>query len=68
MTLEELYYVSQIVAVIAIFGSLVYVAIQTRQNSRMMRAKAAWDAETRLRRSTTCFPPAARSASCSTKL
>ena len=46
MTLEELYYVSQIVAVIAIFGSLVYVAIQTRQNSRMMRAKAAWDAET----------------------
>lgn len=45
MTLEELYYVSQIVAVIAIFGSLVYVAIQTRQNGRMMRAKAAWDAE-----------------------
>jgi hypothetical protein len=46
MSLEELYYVSQIVAVIAIFGSLVYVAIQTRQNGRMMRAKAAWDAQT----------------------
>ena len=45
MSLEELYYVSQIVAVIAIFGSLVYVAIQTRQNSRLIRAKAAWDAE-----------------------
>ena len=46
MILEELYFISQIVAVIAIFGSLVYVAIQTRQNGRMMRAKAAWDAET----------------------
>jgi hypothetical protein len=46
MTLEELYFISQIVAVVAIFGSLVYVAIQTRQNGRMMRAKAAWDAET----------------------
>ncbi len=46
MTLEEIYYISQIVAVIAIFGSLVYVAIQTRQNGRMMRAQAAWDAQT----------------------
>lgn len=46
MTLEELAYISQIVGVIAVFGSLVYVAIQTRQNSRLMRAKAAWDAQT----------------------
>ena len=46
MTLEELYYISQIVAAVAIFASLVYVAIQTRQNSRLMRAKAAWDAQT----------------------
>lgn len=46
MTLEELYYVSQIVAVVAIFGSLVYVAIQTRQNSQLIRAKAIWDAQT----------------------
>ncbi|MBL9097665.1 MAG: hypothetical protein JNK07_12120 [Alphaproteobacteria bacterium] len=46
MTLEELGYISQIVGVIAVFGSLVYVAIQTRQNGRMMRAKAAWDAQT----------------------
>ncbi len=45
MTLEAIYYISQIVAVIAIFGSLVYVAIQTRQNGRMIRAKAAWDAQ-----------------------
>ena len=46
MTIEEIYYVSQIAAAVAIFGSLVYVTIQTRQNSRMMRAKAAWDAQT----------------------
>jgi hypothetical protein len=45
MTLEEIYYISQIVAAVAIFGSLVYVAIQSHQNGRMMRAKAAWDAE-----------------------
>lgn len=46
MTLEGLYYISQIVAVGAIFASLVYVAIQTRQNGRLMRAKAVWDAQT----------------------
>lgn len=46
MTLEGIYYVSQIVAVIAIFGSLVYVAIQTRENSRLIRARAIWDAQT----------------------
>ncbi len=46
MTLEEVYFISQIVAVVAIFGSLVYVAIQTRQNSRFIRAKAIWDAQT----------------------
>lgn len=45
MTLEELAYLSQIVGVFAVFASLVYVAIQTHQNGRMMRAKAAWDAE-----------------------
>ena len=46
MTLEEIYYIGQTIAVVAIFGSLVYVAIQTRQNGRLMRAKAAWDAQT----------------------
>lgn len=45
MTLEELAYISQIIGVFAVFASLVYVAIQTHQNGRMMRAKAAWDAE-----------------------
>lgn len=34
MTLEELYYVSQIVAVVMIFASLVFVGIQLRQNTR----------------------------------
>ncbi|MBP6014155.1 MAG: hypothetical protein KBA31_18145 [Alphaproteobacteria bacterium] len=34
MTLEELYYISQIVAVIAIFASLIFVGIQLRQNTR----------------------------------
>jgi hypothetical protein len=34
MTLEEVYYVSQIVAVIAIFGSLIFVGVQLRQNTR----------------------------------
>ena len=38
MTLEELYYVSQIVAVIGIFGSLVFVGLQIRQNTRATRA------------------------------
>lgn len=46
MTLEDFYFISQIVAVIAIFGSLVYVAIQTRQNGQLIRAKAIWDAQT----------------------
>ena len=46
MTLEDIYYISQIVAAVAIFGSLVYVAIQTRQNSQFIRARAIWDAQT----------------------
>jgi hypothetical protein len=46
MTLEEIYYIGQTIAVVAIFGSLVYVAIQTRQNSRLVRARAIWDAQT----------------------
>lgn len=46
MTLEEIYYIGQTIAVVAIFGSLVYVAIQTRENSRLIRARAIWDAQT----------------------
>jgi len=34
MTLETLYYVSQIVAVLAILGSLIFVGIQIRQNTK----------------------------------
>ena len=39
MTLEELYYISQIVTVIAIFASLIFVGVQIRQNSAQMRAQ-----------------------------
>lgn len=38
MTLEEFYYVSQIVAVIAIFASLIFVGLQLRQNSEQIKA------------------------------
>lgn len=38
MTLEEFYYVSQIVAAIAIFASLIFVGLQMRQTSRNQRA------------------------------
>ena len=43
MTLEELYYVSQIVAVVAIFGSLVAVLVQMRQTNRLLRNQAKRD-------------------------
>lgn len=45
MTLENIYYIGQTIAVIAIVASLVFVAIQTRQNGRTLRAQAAWDAQ-----------------------
>ena len=38
MTLEDIYYISQIIAVVAIFGSLIFVGIQIRQNTRATRA------------------------------
>lgn len=38
MTLEDVYYVSQIAAVIAIFASLIFVGIQVRQNSEQIKA------------------------------
>ena len=38
MTLETAYYISQILAVAAIFGSLVFVGLQIRQNTRAVRA------------------------------
>jgi hypothetical protein len=39
MTLEEIYYISQIVAVIGIFASLIFVGVQIRQNSEQMKAQ-----------------------------
>jgi len=38
MTLEDIYYISQIAAVIAIFASLIFVGIQVRQNSEQIKA------------------------------
>lgn len=46
MTLEAIYYISQIVAAAGVIASLVFLAIQTRQNSRLVRASAIWDAQT----------------------
>lgn len=43
MTLEEVYYVSQIVAVVAIFCSLVAVLVQMRQTNRLLRNQARRD-------------------------
>jgi len=36
MTLENIYYVGQTVAVVAILGSLVFLAIQNRQSQQQM--------------------------------
>lgn len=38
MTLEDFYFISQIIAVFAIIGSLIFVGIQIRQNTRATRA------------------------------
>jgi hypothetical protein len=38
VTLEEIYYISQIVAVIAIFASLIFVGLQVRQNTKALKA------------------------------
>ena len=43
MTIEVIYYISQIVAVIGIFASLIFVGIQIRQNTRATRASAAFE-------------------------
>lgn len=43
MTLEEVYYISQIVAVVAIFCSLVAVLVQMRQTNRLLRNQARRD-------------------------
>ena len=38
MTLEELSYLSQVLGVIAIFASLIFVGLQIRQNTRALKA------------------------------
>jgi hypothetical protein len=38
MTLETIYYISQIVAVVGIFASLIFVGLQVRQNTKALRA------------------------------
>jgi hypothetical protein len=38
MTLEAIYYFSQIVAVVGIFASLIFVGLQVRQNTKAIRA------------------------------
>lgn len=38
MTLEDIYYVGQTIAVVAIVGSLAFVGVQIRQNTRATRA------------------------------
>lgn len=38
MTLEAIYYISQIVAVIGIFASLIFVGVQVRQNTKALKA------------------------------
>ncbi|ANY20121.1 hypothetical protein A6F68_01608 [Tsuneonella dongtanensis] len=45
MTLEDLNYIAQITAALAVVASLLFLGIQTRQNTKVMRAKAAWDAQ-----------------------
>jgi hypothetical protein len=38
MTLEAIYYISQIVAVVGIFASLIFVGLQIRQNTKAIKA------------------------------
>jgi hypothetical protein len=38
MTLEAVYYISQIVAVVGIFASLIFVGLQIRQNTKAIKA------------------------------
>lgn len=40
MTIETVYYVSQIVAVIGIFASLIFVGVQLRQNTKALKASS----------------------------
>ena len=41
MTLEQLYYLAELVGTLAVIASLIYVAREVRQNTAMMRANAS---------------------------
>ena len=43
MTLEEIYFISQIIAVLGIMLSLIFVGLQIRQNTRATRAASAFE-------------------------
>jgi len=43
MSLEQVYYVSQVVAAAAIIGTLIYLAVQTQQTSKNQRAMMHWN-------------------------
>lgn len=45
LTLENIYYVSQIGASIAVFASVIFLAYQIRENTTVIRANASKDAE-----------------------
>jgi hypothetical protein len=40
MTLEQIYYISQIAAVVGIFASLIFVGLQVRQNTKALKASS----------------------------
>jgi hypothetical protein len=44
MTLETLYFLSQIIAALGVIASLVFVGLQVRQNTRATKASAAFEA------------------------
>ena len=50
MTLEEIYFISQIVAVFAVIASLVFVGFQVRDSSRAVRARDCAGGARQLRR------------------
>jgi len=43
MPLEDVYYASQVVAAVAIIGSLIYLGVQTQQTSKNQRAMMHWN-------------------------
>jgi len=45
MTISELGSIGELISAVAVVVSLVYLAIQLRQNTKVVRANAAWDSE-----------------------